>query len=50
VNQLVRDYLAALVREQDRQQAALSELDDIFRKTRVQVGRRSWSREDLHER
>jgi hypothetical protein len=48
VNQMVRDFLATVVREQDRQQAALSELDDIFRRTKIQVGRRSWNREDLH--
>ncbi len=50
VNQLVREFLASLVRETDRQQAALSRLDQIFLTTRIQVGRRTWKREDLHER
>lgn len=50
VNQLVRDYLAGLVRESDRQRAALASLDEIFRATRVEVGRKRWKREDLHER
>ena len=50
VNQLVRDYLEQLVRESDRRQAARDNLDDFFRTTRVQVGRRTWKREDLHER
>ncbi len=50
VNQLVREFLASLVRETDRQQAALKRLDEIFLTTRIQVGRRTWKREDLHER
>jgi hypothetical protein len=50
VNQLVRDFLSGLVHEQDLQHSALADLDEIFRRTRVQVGRRSWRREDLYER
>ena len=50
VNQLVREFLARLVRETDRQQAALARVDEVFRTTRIQVGRRTWKREDLHER
>jgi hypothetical protein len=50
VNRLIRDFLAGLVREQDRRQAALADVEEIFRTTRVSVGRRSWTREDLHER
>ena len=50
VNQLVRDFLAGLVRETDRQQAALTELNEMFRTSTVRVGRRTWTREDLHER
>ena len=50
VNQLVRDFLAGLVREADQRQSALARLDEIFRATRVEVGRRTWKRQDLHER
>ena len=50
VNQLVRDYLAGLVREADQRQSALAQLDQIFRTTRVDIGRRTWKRQDLHER
>lgn len=50
VNQLVRDYLASLVREADQRESALSRLDEIFRTNRIQVGRRTWKRQDLHER
>jgi hypothetical protein len=50
VNQLVRDYLADLVRETDRQHTALANLDRVFRESRIRVGRRNWTRQDLHER
>lgn len=50
VNQLVRDFLAQLVRESSRQRAAAKRMDDIFRKHRIRIGRRTWMREDLHER
>jgi hypothetical protein len=50
VNQLIRDFLAGLVLEKDCRQAALADIEEIFRGTRVSVGRRSWTREDLQER
>ena len=50
VNQLVREYLDRLVREQDQRANAMSNLEEIFQTTRVRVGRRNWTREDLHER
>jgi len=46
----VRDFLASLVREGDQQQAALARVDEIFRTYQVRVGRRAWTREDLHDR
>lgn len=50
VNQLVRDFLARLVRESGQRQSALARVEEIFRTTQIQVGRRTWKREDLHER
>ena len=50
VNQMVRDYLAATVRESGRQLAAVAKLDELFRTTRAQVGAITWNRDDLHER
>ena len=50
VNQLVREYLEQLVRETGQRQAAQDEVEDIFRSLKVDVGRRTWKREDLHER
>jgi len=50
VNRMVRDYLERVVRETDQRQTALATLDEIFRTQRVEVGRRTWKRQDLHER
>lgn len=50
VNQIVRDFLVRLVRETDEQNTALARLDEIFRTTRIEVGRKTWKRQDLHER
>ncbi len=50
VNQMVRDYLERVVQETDQRQTALARLDEIFRTERIQVGRRTWKRQDLHER
>jgi hypothetical protein len=50
VNQLVREYLDRLVREQDQRANAMANLEEIFQTTHVRVGRRNWTREDLHER
>jgi hypothetical protein len=50
VNQLVREFLDRLVREQDQRANAMANLEEIFQTTRVRVGRRNWTREDLHER
>jgi hypothetical protein len=50
VNQMVRDFLERVVRETDQRQTALARLDEIFRTERIEVGRRTWKRQDLHER
>ena len=50
VNQLVREYLMRLVDEADPRRSARAQLDEFFRKNRIEVGKRTWKREDLHER
>jgi hypothetical protein len=50
VNQMVREYLAATVRDSGRQLAAVAKLDELFRKASAQVGPITWNRDDLHER
>ena len=50
VNQMVRDYLMVVVQEANQHQTAMANLEDVFRNYRVTVGRRTWTRDDLHER
>jgi hypothetical protein len=50
VNQLVREYLAALVGEPSRRRLAKAMLRKAFETGLVEVGERTWSRDDLYER
>ena len=50
VNQLVREFLANLVQETDQRKAARAAIEEIFRTNQLEIGVRSWQREDLHER
>jgi hypothetical protein len=50
VNQLVRDHLADLVTRENRRRAAAERLKRAMREDRVEVGPRTWTREDLYER
>ena len=50
VNQLVREYLAALVEEPSRRRLAKARLRTLFQTGIVDVGDRTWSRDDLYER
>jgi hypothetical protein len=50
VNQLVREYLTALVEEPGRRRLAAARLSQAFETGLVEVGERNWSRDDLYER
>jgi hypothetical protein len=50
VNQLVRDFLVALVEQAGQRRAALASLDEVFQSTAVDVGPRAWTRDQLHDR
>ena len=50
VNQLVREYLAQLAHETDRQSKAIENLEEIFRTSPYVMGPKSWTRDDLHDR
>jgi hypothetical protein len=50
VNQLVRDYLAALVEEPNRRRLARTRLNKMFETGLVTVGEKTWTRDDLYER
>jgi len=50
VNQLVREYLAGLVEESGRRHLARARLQAAFAKGLVEIGERTWSRDELYER
>ena len=50
VNQLVREYLSALVEEPSRRRLARARLSKAFETGLVEVGDRNWSRDDLYVR
>jgi hypothetical protein len=50
VNQLVREYLTALVEEPGRRRLAKARLRTMFETGIVEVGDRKWSRDDLYDR
>jgi hypothetical protein len=50
VNQLVREYLAALADEPSRRRIARTRLKAAFESGLVEIGNRNWSRDDLYER
>jgi len=50
VNQMVREYLVGVTRQEDQGKAAARRLQKFFRTSRAEVGPITWKREDLHER
>lgn len=50
VNALVRDYLTALAGHHDRARRARAMLRQMSKRTQGRLGKKTWSREDLHER
>jgi hypothetical protein len=50
VNQLVRNFLAALVEQSSRRRMARTRLKSAFENGLVEIGERTWSRDDLYER
>jgi hypothetical protein len=48
---LIRDYLRDLVEHEELQrQIAAAELEQMFAKSTAEVGERTWTRDELHER
>jgi hypothetical protein len=50
VNSLVRDYLANLAALEDRARQARARLRELSEQSRGRLGKKNWSREQLHER
>jgi hypothetical protein len=50
LNAMIREFLQELARRESRAVKARSRILDLCRETQAEVGPRTWSREDLHER
>jgi len=50
VNNLVRGFLETLVAESGEQRAAMIQMEGFFRDKLFAIGRKNWTRADLHER
>ena len=50
VNGLVREYLAALAAHEDRAKRARARLRKLSAQSQGQLGGKTWTRDDLHDR
>ncbi|MEO8656992.1 MAG: DUF6364 family protein [Bryobacteraceae bacterium] len=50
VNALVREYLTNLASHHDRARRARARLRQLSKQSQGQLGDKTWTREDLHER
>ena len=50
VNALVRDYLTNLAAHQDRAKQARARLRRLSAQSQGRLGKKTWSRDDLHDR
>ena len=50
VNALVREYLTNLAGHEDRANRARARLKELSRQSTGLLGKKTWSREDLHDR
>jgi len=50
VNALVREYLTNIAAHQDRARRARARLRELSRQSKGRLGKKSWIREELHDR
>lgn len=50
INALVREYLTNLAQHQDRVCRARARIRQLSKKSQVELGKKTWTRDDLHER
>ena len=50
VNALVREFLAGIAAHEDRASRARARLKTLGRRSKGELGPRTWTRDDLHER
>ena len=49
VNALVREYLTTVAQHQDRARCARARIRQLSKRSHVEVGKKIWTRDDLHE-
>ena len=50
LNAMIREYLQGLAERESKAARARERIVDLCRNSRAEVGQRTWTREDLHER
>jgi hypothetical protein len=50
VNNLVRGFLETIVAESGEQRAAMMHIEELFRDKPFSVGKKNWTRAELHDR
>ena len=50
LNAMIREFLEELARQESRAVKARRRIVELCRKTRAEVGPRTWSRDEIHER
>ena len=50
VNAIVREYLTGIARREDRVRDARRRLLELSSESEMRFGKKSWTRDDLHER
>ena len=50
VNALVREFLTSIAEREDRARKARRRIRQLSSRSKARVGRKSWSRDDLHAR
>ena len=50
LNSLIRDYLERLTERESRSRTARRRIADLCRRSTAEVGDRTWTRDELHER
>jgi hypothetical protein len=50
LNALIRDFLVNLTERESRAAAARRRIVELCRESRAEVGSRTWTRDELHER
>jgi hypothetical protein len=50
VNALVREHLSDIARREDRARGARARILELSNRSRLRLGRKTWTRQELHER